>query len=102
MLWCFILEIVPLVVVHCVYLLMIVWKLRECLLKKKSQLSQYIYIVVGGQEHKTMRKEAKAIASVFHKAGGPNVKVDFLELPNENHATILHQSISEAFKKLFP
>jgi hypothetical protein len=49
-----------------------------------------------------MQKEAKPIASFFHKAGGPNVKVDFLELPNENHATILHQSISEAFKKLFP
>ena len=77
-------------------------KQAPLLLAKQTDIKSYVYFSVGGQEHKVMIKDAKDIFEVFQKANKPNLKVDFLELPNENHATILHQSINDAFRKLFP
>lgn len=77
-------------------------KQAPLLLAKQTDIKSYVYFSVGGQEHKVMIKDAKDIFEVFQKANKPNLKFDFLELPNENHATILHQSINDAFRKLFP
>ena len=49
-----------------------------------------------------IRQEAKELAELLKAANKPAWKLDYMPLPQENHATILHQSISEAFKKLFP
>lgn len=77
-------------------------KEAKSLLSKQSNMKNYVYISVGDEEDKLMRKEAKEIADILKAANDQQLKIDFLPLPNENHATILHQSINEAFKKLFP
>lgn len=76
-------------------------KEAKTLLEKQQEINQYVYISVGMQEHKMMVKEAKELAEVLKKIK-PKLKIDYFPLEKENHATILHQSISEAFKKLFP
>ena len=85
------------------------WWDNESLLKgakpfvdKQNDAKRYVYISVGGQEEKIMQKDAKELSVILQKANKPNLKLDFLPLPKENHATILHQSITEAFKLLFP
>ena len=45
-------------------------------------------------------KDANEIAGVLKKK--KNLNVVYNPMENENHASILHQSISEAFRKLFP
>ena len=74
----------------------------KTLLDKQKAMNKYVYISVGMQEHKTMIKDAKDFAGILKKLKKSDLKVDFMPMPNENHATILHQSVSEAFKKLFP
>ena len=71
------------------------------LLEQQKVMRQYVYISVGMQEKKIMVKEAQEIASILKKSN-QKFKVEYLPLEKENHATVLHQSISEAFKKLFP
>jgi len=84
------------------------WDNESLLLKAKTLLAQkrdthtYVFMAVGAQEHPTMIKDAKELNSIFHEANQPYLTIDFMELANENHASILHQSINEAFKKLFP
>ena len=77
-------------------------KEAKILLDQQKEMNQYVYISVGLQQHKTMVKDAKEFAEELKKAKKSKLKIDYLPLENENHATILHQSISEAFKKLFP
>ncbi|MCB9082232.1 MAG: alpha/beta hydrolase [Lewinellaceae bacterium] len=74
----------------------------QALLGQQTDSDFYTYISVGGQEDKIMQKEARKLAAVLMAAKHLNLTVDFVPLPHENHATILHQSINEAFKKLFP
>lgn len=75
-------------------------KQSKSLLDKQKEMNQYVYISVGMQEHKTMVKEANEIAGILKKK--KNLNVVYYPMENENHASILHQSISEAFRKLFP
>lgn len=77
-------------------------KQAKALLALQPQLNAYVYISCGEQEDKIMQKEAKEIAELLQKSAKPGLKTTFLPLKNENHATILHQSINEAFKKIFP
>jgi len=72
----------------------------KSLLDKQKEMNQYVYISVGMEEHKTMVKEANEIAGILKKK--KNLHVVYYPMQNENHASILHQSISEAFRKLFP
>lgn len=74
----------------------------KTLLDKQKVMNKYVYISVGMKEHKTMIKDAKDFAAILKKLKKSDLKVDFMPMANENHATILHQSVSEAFKKLFP
>jgi len=75
-------------------------KSAKSLLEKQKEMNQYVYISVGMQEHKTMIKDAKEIAAILKTK--KNLKVDYFPMEKENHASILHLSISEAFKKLNP
>lgn len=76
-------------------------KEAKALLAKQREMKQYVYISVGLQEDKIMVKEAVAISEILKKAN-KKLQVVYQPLEKENHATILHSSISEAFKGLFP
>ena len=49
-----------------------------------------------------MQKDAETLFAILQKAQLKDTKIDFKSMPNDNHATILHQSIYEAFLLLFP
>jgi predicted alpha/beta superfamily hydrolase len=72
------------------------------LLEQNKNRTAEVYIAVGMKEHPTMIKDAKNMSIAFRNAKNPKVKLDFMEMANENHASILHQSISDMFKKMFP
>ena len=74
-------------------------KEANSLVSKQNYQNKYIYISVGEKEHATMKKEAKELYQLMKNS---NTKVDFNLMVDENHATILHNSIYEAFLKLFP
>ena len=73
-------------------------KLAEEKVDKKDFNNTFVYISVG-KEHPTMIKEAKKFAEILNKK---NIKNEFRYFEKENHATILHNSLYEAFKILFP
>lgn len=60
-----------------------------------------VYISVG-TEGKIMEGDAAGLVSALKKSGKKNLQVDFVPLPKENHATILHNSVYEAFKIWYP
>lgn len=70
------------------------------LLAKQNELETYVYISVGKGEHRIMRKDAKALAKVLNKANQPKMKIDFLLMKDEDHATILHNSIYQGLLKI--
>lgn len=72
----------------------------KSLLDKQKEMNQYVYISVGMEEHKMMVKEANEIAGILKKKKNSNVV--YFPMEKENHASILHLSINEAFRKLFP
>lgn len=76
-------------------------KEAKVLFDKQNNVNSYVYISVG-TEGEIMERGAKQLAEILRNSNKKNLKVDFLYLPKENHATILHQSIYEAFKIQFP
>lgn len=84
------------------------WWDNESMLKQAASLwaaqediKLQVYISVGA-EGKVMERDAKNIWDILKKSNRKNLKLDFLPLPEENHATILHKSVYEAFKILYP
>lgn len=73
-------------------------KLAEANFPKNDYSKTYVYVSVGS-EGKVMENDAKSLADLLSKA---KMKTDFLPLPKENHATILHESVYQAFKIQFP
>lgn len=49
-----------------------------------------------------MKRDAEGLVQALRSAGKPGLKVHFVPMLKENHATILHPSLYEAFKILFP
>lgn len=72
------------------------------LLSRQGDTKAYVYVSAGKQEDTTMQREARDIAGILKQDKKKRFKVDYVPLANENHATILHQSINEALKKLYP
>lgn len=66
-----------------------------------SKMTANVYVAVGS-EGEIMEREAKMLADLLKDAGKPNLKSEFLFLSKENHATILHQSINDVFKLMYP
>lgn len=66
-----------------------------------SKMPANVYIAVGS-EGEIMEREAKMLAELLKASGKPNLKSEFLFLPKENHATILHQSVNDAFQLIYP
>ena len=49
-----------------------------------------------------MEECAAGLVKALQNSGKKNMKVDFVPLPKENHATILHNSVYEALKISYP
>ena len=67
-----------------------------------------IYIGVGkegsidGSKNHIMEKDAKLLADKIKRGAPKNVSVSFNYLPDEDHATVTHQAVFNAFKILYP
>lgn len=70
------------------------------LLNEKHAKVEYVYIAVGNKEDKIMMNDAKGIYETLKKSKFKPQKLDYKEIP-ETHATVLHSSLTEAFKILF-
>ncbi|WP_417370760.1 alpha/beta hydrolase [Gelidibacter japonicus] len=66
-----------------------------------SKMPANVYVSVGA-EGEIMEREAKSLAELLKNSGKPNLNSEFLFLSNENHATILHQSVNDTFKLMYP
>ena len=85
------------------------WWDDESLLSKANTLlsaqkddERFVYVSVGKNEHKTMVKDADALYQVLKNSGKKNLKSEYNLMTDDNHATILHKSVYEGFRKLFP
>jgi predicted alpha/beta superfamily hydrolase len=76
-------------------------KAAPALLTGQTDNKKWLYVSVGA-EGKEMEEGAANLVKAFKNSGKKNLKTDFVPLPKENHATILHNSIYEAFKILYP
>lgn len=63
---------------------------------------KYVYIGVGEEEHKIMVKDATKFYTLLSGVKNKNLQASLEVLKNENHATVLHNSLYKAFLKLFP
>lgn len=84
------------------------WWDDESMLKEAADLFEkqtidpiLVYVSVGS-EGKIMKRGAKGVHKALKKSGKDNLTLHFKGLPKENHATILHRSIYEAFSILYP
>lgn len=68
------------------------------LLISNNQVKKRVYVGVG-KEGKIMVNDSKKIAKIL-KNNGNEVYFDYL--PNEDHATMTHQAVYNAFKLLYP
>ncbi|MBK8520436.1 MAG: alpha/beta hydrolase [Chitinophagaceae bacterium] len=76
-------------------------KQAPVLLTGHSDIKKWVYVSVGA-EGKEMEDGAAGLVKAMKNSGKKNMKTDFVPLLKENHATILHNSIYEAFNILYP
>jgi predicted alpha/beta superfamily hydrolase len=62
----------------------------------------YVYLAVGLKEPKMMVKDANLFYKALSKSKSEDFRFEYMTFAKENHATILHQAINEAFELLFP
>lgn len=74
----------------------------KTLFSKQKVAGVYVYISVGKQETPLMKKQSQQLYKILKAAKKKDLRLDFLLMPKENHATILHNSIYAAFLKLYP
>jgi predicted alpha/beta superfamily hydrolase len=77
-------------------------KSAENTISKTDYTNVYVYIAVGSDEPKIMVKDANSFYKALIKSNSKDFTVNFMRLDKENHATVLHQAINEAFRLLFP
>lgn len=76
-------------------------KAAPALALKADLARRFVYVSVGA-EGPIMERDAKGLVQALRQAGKPGLRVHFVPMQKENHATILHLSLYEAFKILFP
>lgn len=78
------------------------WWDKESLLKKKfvAPEDSSIFVAVG-KEGKVMERTAEELFNHLKMAKGKNAQVYFSFLEREDHATILHSAVDEAFRKFY-
>jgi hypothetical protein len=77
-------------------------KSAENAISKTDYANVYVYLAVGSDEPKIMIKDANSFYKALIKSNSKDFTVSFMRLDKENHATVLHQAINEAFRLLFP
>ncbi|GAB4417834.1 MAG: alpha/beta hydrolase-fold protein [Bacteroidia bacterium] len=82
------------------------WDNESLLAQAADQLRQgssrpYVYVSVG-EEGRIMEREAKALHRLLQQHPDACSAVDFVRMRDENHATILHSTLYQVFKRLFP
>jgi predicted alpha/beta superfamily hydrolase len=77
-------------------------KSAENTISKTDYANVYVYLAVGSDEPKIMVKDANSFYKALIKSNSKDFTVNFMRLDKENHATVLHQAINEAFRLLFP
>ena len=76
-------------------------KQAPALLNGQTDNKKWVYVSVG-TEGKEMEEGAAGLVKALQNSGKKKMKIDFVTLPKENHATILHNSVYEALKILYP
>ena len=71
------------------------------LLKSLTKKEISVYIAVGN-EGSQMENDARNLANLLKTQAGENVKVMLNPMPAEDHLTILHNSVYQAFQKMTP
>lgn len=69
-------------------------------LSSQSPNGIWVYLSVGKKEHKIMRKDAKRLRKVLQ--GQAEIDLHFNLMKNETHASILHNSVYEGLRVLYP
>lgn len=83
-------------------------KRTPAILRKDYNRLTNIYIGVGkegsidGSNTHIMEEDAKLLAEKITQGESKSVKVHFDYLPQENHATVTHQAVFNAFRILYP
>jgi predicted alpha/beta superfamily hydrolase len=77
-------------------------KQAPTLLTQQPDTQRFVYVSVGEKEDKIMQREAQALHSILEKSGKKNLKTVYKPMANDNHATVLHNSIYAGFMALFP
>lgn len=78
------------------------------ILQKNNTATTDLYIGVGkegsidGSKNHIMEEDAKLLADKIKQGKSKNVKVFFDYLPEEDHATVTHMAIFNAFRLLYP
>ena len=83
-------------------------KLQPTILQEKFNQTTGIYIAVGkegltpGEADRVMEVDANLLAEKIKASKSKSITVNFDYLPQEDHATISHQAIFNAFRMLYP
>ena len=75
-------------------------KLAPSLLANQAGKNINVYVSVGN-EGKQMEGDAKQLIDILHASTNKNLQVHFVPLPEENHLTILHNSVYKGFQVLY-
>lgn len=82
------------------------WWDKESLLAMQPEIIQPGYpnqtsVFVGvGKEGKVMERDAKKLAKILKNSQNERLSTQFEFFPKENHATVLHQAVYTAFRKI--
>lgn len=85
-----------------------IFKLKPELLNENFTRKTDVYVGVGKEGFapskipRVMEEDAKKLAETIKSARNNNVTVHFDYLPQEDHATVTHQAVFNAFRLLYP
>ena len=71
-------------------------KIPPAILKQGNKTKTSIFIAVG-KEGAIMEADARRLVGILKEKPNPSIKVHFSYFPKENHATIMHQAVYDAF-----
>ena len=69
--------------------------------KENQSLKKRVYVSLG-KEHPVMHKVADRLINAIKNSGNKNLKVYYKPILTEDHATILHKAVYEAFETFYP
>tara|TARA_R110002050_G_scaffold204327_1_gene339611 strand:- start:101566 stop:102405 length:840 start_codon:yes stop_codon:yes gene_type:complete len=69
--------------------------------KMHQELNKRVYVSLG-KEHPVMHKVADELVKSMRESGNDKLTVFYAPILDEDHATILHLAVYQAFKKLYP